>query len=291
MLLGERLGRRHQRRLVAGLERAQHRVQGDRRSCPSRPRPSAAAASARPESRSASISPNAARWSPVSSNGSEASQRATSSAGRPRAIAIPGRSSRRARRRAASATWCRKQLLEREPLAGERDVLGVARESGPRAGRRPRAASRRRRAAPPAAARSRASAASRRLPGPLADPLRAQALARRGGPGRSRSCGCRSRRSRRAGVEDLVRGDLEPLALELAVEQHPRPGRQPLGEPGLVEPDRLHRAARVGDGRPRRSAGCGAGSAAPGPSGPRPRPSPPRRSAGRRSRGSSARSR
>jgi hypothetical protein len=31
VLLGERLGRRHQRRLVAGFERSQHRVDGDHR--------------------------------------------------------------------------------------------------------------------------------------------------------------------------------------------------------------------------------------------------------------------
>ena len=73
VLLGERLGRRHQRGLTPVLDGAQHRLRARRRSCPSRPPPSAAAASDRSSARSASISSIARCWSPVGANGSSVS--------------------------------------------------------------------------------------------------------------------------------------------------------------------------------------------------------------------------
>ena len=104
VLLGERLGRRHQRRLMAVLDRAQHRVQRDDRLAASRPRPSAAAASAAARPGRASISPIARRWSPVSANGSPcASQRALSAAGRPSAGA--SLAARRLARRCSNTSW------------------------------------------------------------------------------------------------------------------------------------------------------------------------------------------
>ena len=47
---------------------------------------------------------------------------------------------------------------------------------------------------------------------------------------------------------ELVGGDSEPRAVELAAEQHRRTLLQLLRDPVLVEPDRLHRAAGVGNG-------------------------------------------
>ena len=76
-----------------------------RRSCPTRPRPSAGGASGSDEARSASIRSKAARWSPVGANGSDASQGSTSSPTGSSTRA--GRPSRRARRRADSASSSR----------------------------------------------------------------------------------------------------------------------------------------------------------------------------------------
>src|SRR4051812_39076838 len=42
-------------------------------------------------------------------------------------------------------------------------------------------------------------------------------------------------------------GDVEAALLELAVQQQPRTGHEPVREPGPVEPDGLHLAARIDD--------------------------------------------
>ena len=71
VLLGERLGGRHQRGLGAVLDRAQHRARARPPSCRRRPRPSAAAASGARRRGPRRWPPGRRRWSAVSSNGSD----------------------------------------------------------------------------------------------------------------------------------------------------------------------------------------------------------------------------
>ena len=147
VLLGEGLGRRHQRRLVA------------------RPRPRAASRTAattvlpaadlphqqplhrRSRRRGRRRSPRArARWSPVGSNGSDSSQRSTSSAGgpsatpgalacgpggAPRAPPGAGRAPRRraARGRARPPRGSSREVRRRERVARRRQAGGAARSS------------------------------------------------------------------------------------------------------------------------------------------------------------------
>ena len=204
VLLGERLGRRHQRRLVARLERPQHRVEGDDGlAAPDLPHQQPLHRPARARGRRRSRR-SAARWSPVGSNGSESSQRSTSSPGRARSRS-PGRPPARPRRRSASATWWQEQLLEGEPLARRARPPRESGEVDARAGRRRRRRGRGGPGARPAAARSRRPARVDRLPDPLAQPAAAAARSEAGWTGtmpgrvdarRLRACRRRSRAPR-----------------------------------------------------------------------------------------------
>ena len=105
VLLGERLGGRHQRGLRAVLDRAQHRLQGDDRLARSdlaHQQPLHRALARRGRRR---CPPSRSTWSSVSSNGSDQRQRSTTT---PRAASGRARRpSRRARRRPATASWSR----------------------------------------------------------------------------------------------------------------------------------------------------------------------------------------
>ena len=83
-----------------------------------------------------------------------------------------------------------------------------------------------------------------RLPNPLADALRAQSLGgrvHRDHPGGVEASGC----SGHVRVQELVLGDVEAALLELPAQQQPRAGDEPVRQPGPVEPDGLHLAARI----------------------------------------------
>ena len=116
VLLGERLGRRHQRRLAAVLDGAQHRVQRDHRLAAAdlpHQQPLHRRA-AREVARRSPRSPR--RWSPVSANGSPSrSQRSVSAGARP-ARRAPVRL-RRARAAAQEQQLREQQLLEGQPPA------------------------------------------------------------------------------------------------------------------------------------------------------------------------------
>ena len=156
VLLGERLGRRHQRRLAPASARAQHRVQRDDASCPSPPRPSAAAASAARARCRASIALEAALLV-----AGQLERQRRQPAGRPARRAVDGG---RAQPRLLARALARgqrqleqQQLLEREPrarAAASSSASGkwIARERGGTVGQplgdaqRRAAAARRRRA-------------------------------------------------------------------------------------------------------------------------------------------------
>ena len=201
----------------------------------------------------------------VGSNGSEASQRSTSSPARLErdrrgGASVAGAAAHRERRLVQA------ELLEGEPVAGAlrlvrrvREVgaaqrVGHGRRAGGGRGARP-AAARSRRRARPSACQAHSRRRLRREPrGGVVDrddPGRVQP----GRPGPARPPATNSCVATR-----------KPGAVELAVEQQPGPRAQALGEVGLVEPDRLHRPARRRRPPPRRGAGCAAGSGAPGPS-------------------------
>ena len=101
----------------------------------------------------------------------------------------------------------------------------------------------------PQAARDRLDRVPRqpdRLPDPLANPLRPQPLA--GGVHRNDAGGVETGGVVR-GFQELVLRDVEAPLLQLAPDQEPRAGLQPVGEPRPVEPDRLRLPARVEDVR------------------------------------------
>ena len=126
VLLGQRLGRRHQRGLVAALDRAQHRVDGDDGLAATRPRPSAVAASAGP-----TPGPRRSPRRPAAGRRSARTAATRSRHGRGRRAARGPRragSRRRARRRAASATWCRNSSSKASRSPGLRRGLGVVGE-------------------------------------------------------------------------------------------------------------------------------------------------------------------
>ena len=123
VLLGERLGRCHERGLRAVLDRAQHRVQRDdglaRADLPHqqplhRPRPGEVGVELG----------DRARWSPVGANGRSCSrQRAVSDGGRSSAAAVAA--SRRCGAAAQQRELGEQQLVEREPAAAALEVADV----------------------------------------------------------------------------------------------------------------------------------------------------------------------
>ena len=157
----------------------------------------------------------------------------------------PRRESRRSRRRVASTTWC-EQLLERQSLARQDRLLAVGgevkRPQGVGFARHPPAR--------PQLGRQRLERQRRHSIAcqcPLADPVRAQRtvagwtatrpvvwmpLAESGAWSVRISCASTRKSPRRSSL---------PLSNNCVT------GLEPLGEPGLVEPDRLQRPARVGD--------------------------------------------
>ena len=123
VLFGERLGRRHQRRLAAVLDRAQHRVQRDDRLAAADLAHQQALHRARRRASSASISAiaRAGRRSARTAGRARASARSAAAA---RASACAGSCSRGARAGAGTRSCVEQQLLEGQALA---PVLAVAR--------------------------------------------------------------------------------------------------------------------------------------------------------------------
>ena len=177
MLLGQRLGRRHQHRLERPLPAPATSRRRQPRSCRTRPPPSATAASARPESRSPSIS----------------SKRPELIAGRlerKRLDPAPHEFSRRPEAGAGRASPMgplprRQQRLVQEQLLEPQPLPGVARhprsDSGKCAARIASADARQLSASPHLRRQSldHVGSPSARLPGPLPDSLRPKILGRR----------------------------------------------------------------------------------------------------------------
>ena len=254
MLLGQRLGRRHQHRLEAGFERPQHRVERRPRSCPSRPRPSAAAASAR-RSRGRRRSRRRPRsWSPVGSNGSDSIQRPTSSPG----LAEPRRRARGAVRALAGG----QQRLVEEQLFEARAARSAASASSAALGE----VGGRDRVADPGQAAAGAQLRRQRLDRvrrPARHACSAQSRircafsasvagmdrdeARAAGPS-GRVLRARRPLGPRHPAATLVFVDPEAAFVErLPVSSSAAPGVSFVGHPGLVEPGRPDVAALVAD--------------------------------------------
>ena len=249
VLLGERLGRRHQRRLRAVLDRAQHRVERDdglARADLAHQQPLHRPAGREVARRSR---PSRAAWSPVGVNGSDSASQ--------RAVSVGGVRERLGARRLAPprAPAQQRELEQQQLLEGE-----------PHAGRPPG-----RRSAP------RASAAGAVGPAPGGAQPRGQRLddvgaARRGARARARrSASRRAPRSpgrwrRRPPAPDLLVGlgvELDPeavAALVLALQHQPRAGAVLALEPRLVEERRLHDPGLRRRPSPRRAAACRAGA-------------------------------
>ena len=173
MLLGEGLGRRHQRRLVAGFERPQHRVDGDHGLA------GADLAHQQPLHRLARVEVGV----DLGEGGALVAGRREGQRLEPAPDQLAGRAEARRRPRQPVAALAarqhrlvQEQLFEADPLAGGGELLGGPRGSGRPGSRRP---------TPPRWRRARSSAGSpsiafgrqrARLLGPLADLLRAQAL-------------------------------------------------------------------------------------------------------------------
>ena len=127
VLLGERLGRRHQRRLASRARRRAASRTARRPSCRCRPRPSAAAASGAAAARSARASSIAARLVAGERERQPAGEPARASARRSPSSAIARRARVLARARgASSASWTQQQLVEGEPAAAALGLLGLA---------------------------------------------------------------------------------------------------------------------------------------------------------------------
>ena len=251
VLLGERLGRRHQRRLVAGLD-----ARAASRRAATTVLPRAHLPHQQPLHRplgaevGVDLVERRALVPRSSSNGSEASQPRDELAGGSRAT--PGRPSRARRRRAASATWCRKSSSKARRSRAAARLVGRSGKWAARSASAARGSPRRARSS--AGSGSIASAASgSACQAHSRSRLRAQPVGGRSGPGRSRSCGSRSAdpAPRR---DDLVRlATRKPERSSLPWSSSRVPGLQPLGELGLVEPDRLQRARCRRRPSPRRS--------------------------------------
>ena len=119
VLLGEHLGRRHERALVAALHRRRAARRARRRSCPTRRRPAAAGASAPGSPCRRVISSIARCWSPVSANGSCVEERRRR-ARRRRVCAIPDCSAASARLRGDEADLHAQELVEHEAALAPR---------------------------------------------------------------------------------------------------------------------------------------------------------------------------
>ena len=185
VLLGERLGRRHQRGLVARPRARAASRTGRPRSSREPTSPISSRCIGSGPARSPSTSSSAARWSPVSSNGSESSQRPTRSPAGP--TRVPRPLSARRRRRARQRGLVEQQLLEGEPPAR----LGRLALVGGEVRRRP--ARRRPRASRPAPA-GRAGSGSSAF-GPAARPAR---------PTRAASAAAAARRPEWTGTSPVV---------------------------------------------------------------------------------------
>ncbi len=281
VLLGERLRRRHQRRLVAVLDRPQHRVQ--------RHHGLAAADLPHQQSLHRRARPQVPR---------DLLDRAALVAGRARTAA-----------RRSSQRW---RESRRGPRAPMRRCAPSARRGGAGTRAAPAAAPRRPAAAvpsrgpPPAVgsawrrARSHGRAAARRHAWPPAAPRDVGQHAALGAHERedlrrADALGGRVVRDRVAGAglrgdlggaiaRERVVGDAEAAAgVGLAVQQQARPGRVALDQPRLVEERRPHRPRGVADGRlDERAHPAAAHRRGQRSRAPRPPPSPARRAAARR---------
>ena len=207
--------------------------------------------------RSPSISSMRRRWSPVSSNGSESSQAPTAS---PRAgSAIPSVS-----RDAPAAAGDQRRLVEEQLLEGEA-LRARPRRHARQPGSATASGSRRR---PPCAAPGAGGRESApRRAGPSASPARptrgcaAGAVARSpGAPGRPRWC-AGQRALGHVESRNSCSATLKPRFSSLPRSSSRVPGPQPVRQPGAVEPDGLHLAARIRR-PPRGSSGAGGESAA-----------------------------
>ena len=187
----------------------------------------------------------AGSWCSVSSNGSAARYRATSSPGAPSGVATASSSRERSTASCSADSSSSASRLPRPPPPPRRPPGSAARRA-----RRGAAAAR----APPAADRGRRRRARRARRGQLAQPPRRHRLAR---------AVHRREVGRRARLPQVVRLDLEAVAAELAAQPHRRARLEPVEQPRLVEPARGDRAGRVRDlrGDDRAPSAAGAASA------------------------------
>ena len=256
VLLGERLRRRHQGRLRAGLERPQHRVEGD----DGLPRADLPHQQALHRPRRDEVRIDLVEGAELIGGrleGEAVQPGADELAG----SAQPGRPEGR---HPLAAPNLQRGLVEEQLLVGE--ATAGERRSGPRGGevdRDPRVGGAGEATPHAHLARKRldhVGGEPQRRPDPLADPLDPEALPGgmdRDDPGRveaGRGAGLVPDRIPAAGAgrldaEDLVGVGPEAAAVEAAAEQHPDARLQAIGQPGLVEPGHLHRAGGVGHGR------------------------------------------
>ena len=244
VLLGQRLGGRHQRGLAAVLDRAQHRVQRHH---------GLAAADLphqqplhRPLARQVGVdrARSAAAWSPVSSNGSELRHGVHQEPSPGRAARAPP-ARRGARRGPATASWSRNSSsnASRRARPGLL-VLGVGEVGAPpgppggRPGARPRAA-------PRAAARPRGgSGRSPPTPACAAWPPRCPAVA---GCTGTRPTVCTGAAPWPTSSCSVTQNSLRRRSLPCS--STCVPSAELARDPGLVEPHRQHRAGLVEDAR------------------------------------------
>ena len=215
MLLGQGLGRRHQRRLVAGFERPQHRVDGDHGLA------RADLAHQQPLHRLARVEVGVDRRRRRPAGRRSARRAASRASARPVSPALP--KPRRRPRRALGALarseqrLVEEQLFEGEPLArASASLLGAAGKWAARIAS-PTPASRRRARSSAGSPSIAFGAQPAGLLGPVADPLRPQRPRSPDGPGRSlRAAGPVRRRALRAGRSVRPRlSSSAPAAVEL----------------------------------------------------------------------------
>ena len=255
VLLREGLGRRHQRRLATGLERAQHRVERDH----GLPGPDLAHQQPLHRLRRRKVGVDLGERPALIGGRSERQAIDPVRDLLPR-LAEPGRGTAAA---TLATAELERGLMQEELLVGEAgprraEILPAAREvhRDPSIGGTGEAVAR--------AQRSRqrldhGRSERQRRPDPLADPLHAKALAAgmdRDDPGRVKArrrpgpvadrIGAALPRS--PGADDLVGVGAKAAAVGAATEQQPDPGLEPVGEPRLVEPGDRDRAGTVEDG-------------------------------------------
>ena len=228
VLLGERLGGRHQRALAARFDCAEDRVERDRRLAGADVALQEALHRERPREIAVDLGDGALlvrREGKRQRDAVATRQLARRAERRGHGVLVP---------RPEHGELEREQLVEREPPPGQ---LGLLLRLG-EVERRERVAPQRelelRRERVEDVTRMRGE----RRAGELAQPRRRDRLARRIDGREVRGRACRA---------DVVRLDVEAVLAEAAAQPEVRPRREPVGEPRLVEPGRGDRAGRIGD--------------------------------------------